>query len=95
MRRPTKTGNTNARGSAAQRRELKAWMLQQFGDGTTAPCAFCGQPLTADTMTKDRHPIPARAGGRYTRDNVRPACLSCNASHGARQAAAERKATAA
>lgn len=84
------TTNRNARGSAASRRALKAWMLTEFGDGVTAPCSFCGATLTAETMTKDRHPVAGRHGGKYERGNVRPACMSCNASEGARQAALER-----
>lgn len=84
------TTNRNERGSASSRRALKRWMLDTFGDGVTAPCSFCGRPLTAETMSKDRYPIPGRKGGRYVRGNVRPACLSCNASEGARQAAIER-----
>ena len=46
--------------------------------------------LTAQTMTKDRYPIPGRRGGRYVRNNVRPACGPCNSSHGALEAAQER-----
>lgn len=84
------TTNRNERGSAASRRALKVWMLDTFGDGATAPCSFCGAALTLETMTKDRHPIPGRKGGKYVRGNVRPACLSCNAREGAAQAALER-----
>jgi len=86
------TSNTNARGSSYQRRALTQWMLNTFGDGETAQCAFDGCPtiLTAQTMTKDRYPIPGRRGGRYVHGNVRPACMTHNASHGAREAAEER-----
>lgn len=84
------TTNRNERGSAKDRRALKAWMLAQFGDGYTAPCAFCGIELDWHTMTKDRYPKPGRKGGRYIKGNVRPACLSCNAVEGAVQAALER-----
>lgn len=85
------TSNTNARGSAAARRRLTQWMLDTFGDGTTCLCSFgCGTVLTAATLTKDRHPIPGRKGGRYVRGNVRPACGPCNSHHGAVEAARER-----
>lgn len=84
------TTNRNERGNAKFRRELKTWMLGVFGDGLTAPCCFCGKALFYSQITKDRFPIPGRRGGKYVKGNVRPACLSCNASEGARQAAIER-----
>ncbi len=91
VRRVTKTGNGNLRGGAAQRRELKVWMLAEFGDGVTAPCSFgCGRELFYSEITKDRYPIPGRKGGKYIKGNVRPACMSCNARHGAKEAALER-----
>lgn len=86
------TSNTNDRGSAAARRALKCWMLATFGDGITAPCAFCGRPLLYSELTKDRYPVPGRKGGRYVRGNVRPACMACNASEGSRQMHLERAA---
>lgn len=66
------------RGSAEDRRRRKRYLLDTYGDGFTAPCAFCKTPLLASTMTVDRFPIPGRKGGRYTRDNIRPACGGCN-----------------
>ncbi len=84
------TTNRNERGNAADRRALKVWMLAEFGDGISAPCAFCGVELLYSQITKDRHPIPGRKRGRYVRGNVRPACMSCNAREGAREAALER-----
>lgn len=65
-------------------------MLAEFGDGISVTCSFCPRVLVWSTMTKDRFPIPGRKGGKYAKGNVRPACLSCNASEGARQAAIER-----
>lgn len=60
-------------------------MLVAFGDGTTCPCSFddCDVMLTYETLTVDRWPIPGCKGGRYVRDNVRPACSFCNSSDGA------------
>lgn len=84
------TTNRNERGSAKSRRELKTWMLAEFGDGISVLCAFCQRALLYSTMTKDRFPVPGRRGGRYVKGNVRPACLSCNASEGARQGAIDR-----
>jgi hypothetical protein len=90
-RRATKTGNKNQRPNSQIGRELKVWMLAEFGDGITVPCSFgCGRQLFFSEITKDRYPVPGRKGGRYTKDNIRPACMSCNAREGARQAALER-----
>lgn len=72
------------RGSAEDRRRRKTYLLNTYGNGFTAPCAFCRAELTFSTMTVDRFPIPGRQGGRYTRDNIRPACLGCNSEDGAR-----------
>lgn len=41
-------------------------------------CYKCGVLLNEKTLTVDRVKPRAR-GGRYTRDNIRPACLPCNA----------------
>jgi hypothetical protein len=91
MRRATKTGNKNQRPNSYAGRALKVWMLAEFGDGLTVPCSFgCGRQLFYSEITKDRFPIPGRKGGKYAKGNVRPACMSCNAREGARQAALER-----
>ena len=42
-----------------------------------ACCAYCGNPDSA--LQKDCV-LPISRGGRYTLDNVVPACRSCNAS---------------
>lgn len=45
-------------------------------------CYRCGQLLTVDTVTVDRI-RPGCQGGTYRRDNIRPACGTCNSSTGA------------
>ncbi|GAA3957957.1 HNH endonuclease signature motif containing protein [Gordonia caeni] len=40
-------------------------------------CAYCGQP---DEAPQKDCILPISRGGRYTVDNVVPACRSCNAS---------------
>jgi hypothetical protein len=75
------TSNTNTRGSAASRRRRREWLLETFGDGTSAPCFFCGAELTVATLTVDRI-VPGCLGGRYVRGNIRPACIGCNAVDG-------------
>lgn len=42
-------------------------------------CAYCGDP--AEALQRDCV-LPLSRGGRYTVDNVVPACRSCNASKG-------------
>lgn len=52
------------------------------GDGEPAcRCYRCGVLLTVDTVSVDRI-IPGCMGGTYRRDNIRPACLTCNSSTG-------------
>ena len=71
------TSNTNDRGSAANRRARKQWLLDTFGDGTNVPCYDCHTPLTFETLTVDRI-LPGCLGGTYVRGNIRPACSPCN-----------------
>jgi hypothetical protein len=83
------TTNRNARGSAADRRARKVWLLTTFGNGTTAPCSLrvssnCQGIVTAATVTVDRYPVPGCEGGTYARGNIRPACSPCNEYDGAR-----------
>ncbi|QXJ40726.1 HNH endonuclease [Curtobacterium phage Parvaparticeps] len=79
------SSNSDSRGSAASRRARKQWLLDEFGDGTTAPCAFgCGVHVNFQTITVDRFPIPGAQGGRYVRGNIRPACEPCNREDGYR-----------
>lgn len=75
------TSNGNVRGNSQERRKRRSWLLTTFGDGETAPCAFCGIQLTNETLTVDRI-TPGCDGGRYTRDNIRPACFRCNSTLG-------------
>ena len=47
----------------------------------TCRCYRCGELLTVDTVTVDRI-IPGCQGGTYRRNNIRPACGTCNSSTG-------------
>jgi hypothetical protein len=83
------TTNRNARGGSAQRRLRKAWLLAQpqfDGDGTSAACQIglpgCAGRVTFETLWVDCYPLMRRDGGTYRRDNIRPACASCNMRHG-------------
>lgn len=82
-RRARGTSNGNSRGGSRERRVRKAWLLREFGDGVKAPCSFCTEPVTMETISVDRWPIPGCDGGTYARGNIRPACRTCNSSHGA------------
>lgn len=80
--RPRGTTNRNDRGNSEDRRRRRAYLLSAFGDGVTCPCARCGASLTEETITVDRI-IPGALDGRYTRDNIRAMCATCNSETGA------------
>ena len=50
------------------------WAALRAAWGGCAYCGDAGAPLQRDCM------LPISRGGRYTLDNVAPACGSCNAS---------------
>ena len=43
-------------------------------------CAYCGAQASADAVLQRDCVLPISRGGRYTLENVVPACRSCNAS---------------
>lgn len=69
-----KRNGGDKRGSSADRRRRKTWMLAYYGDGTHVDCVHCGRELTFTTVEADRI-IP---GGSYARVNVQPSCAPCN-----------------
>ncbi len=77
--------NRSRKATAARRRKRRMARVehdlsdQQWSALTEAwgGCAYCGatdQPLQRDCI------MPISRGGRYTLDNIAPACRSCNAS---------------
>lgn len=55
-----------------------------FGKGIPAcRCYRCGELLTVESVTVDRI-VPGCKGGTYRRNNIRPACGSCNSETGGR-----------
>lgn len=64
-----------------KKRGLRAWVLQEFGNGNVAPCAGCGRLLNNANLTLDRFPVPGKFGGTYRRGNLRPQCARCNNTH--------------
>lgn len=76
------TTNRNARGSSADRRRRREWLVEMYGKGGRVLCwRGCGTWLTAQTVWVDRL-IPGCRGGTYRRENIRPACGPCNMSWG-------------
>jgi hypothetical protein len=90
------TTNRNDRGSSKDRAARRQFLLVTFGDGATAPCLAeqhhpeCSGSVTEDTISADRWPIPGCDGGRYTRDNIRPVSILCNALQGGLMQAARK-----
>lgn len=80
------SSNSNNRGSAADRRARKVWLLLMFNPELgpdKAMCAYeCGTILTLETVTVDRFPLRGADGGSYRRGNIRPACGDCNNADG-------------
>lgn len=91
------TSNGNDRGSTTARRARRAWMMQTYASDVPgyARCFRCGillynpddapqfaeylhwvRPLTIDRI------IPGCNGGSYRRNNIRPACGTCNSETG-------------
>lgn len=85
------TTNKYVSGNSRDRRARRAWLVAVFGWPTLGIvlCWRCGVPLLQDedpdapgqAVTVDRI-VPGCRGGRYTRDNIRPACAPCNTSTG-------------
>jgi hypothetical protein len=64
------------RGNSYDRHAREQKLLNEFGDGKTARCVYCGKPLTASTITQDK--IYPENGYRYS--NIVPACAKDNES---------------
>jgi hypothetical protein len=79
---PRRKGGPDLRGSSADRRRRKSWLLRTFGDGTSVPCNWCGKRLTRSRLEADRYPVAGKDGGTYRRENIVPACRKCNGGRG-------------
>lgn len=88
------TSNGNDRGSAADRRRRRAWLMECYASNVPGytRCYRCGfllfnpdAPPEDDSfglpLTVDRI-IPGCRGGTYRRTNIRPACGPCNSETG-------------
>ncbi len=54
-------------------------ILQQFGNA----CAYCRRPFGIRLKATMDHVLPLSLGGLHTKENVVPACRSCNSRKGA------------
>lgn len=81
----------DSRGNSRTRRARRLFMIERFGycyGGIRwIKCFHCPQRFRADSKLwqVDRYPKPGHLGGRYTRDNVVPACHRCNGGQSWRQ----------
>lgn len=66
---------------SVRKHNLRRWILDTAGDGSTVPCAGCNQELALEAITLDHYPVLRRHGGTLRRGNVRPMCAECNHSH--------------
>lgn len=64
------------RGSATRIKLSKAERRQIF-EKTHGHCAYCGQEISFEEMQVD-HVEPLRKGGADAKENMLPACRSCN-----------------
>ncbi|MGD9749542.1 MAG: HNH endonuclease [Acidimicrobiia bacterium] len=80
-RRPSRTRSARAARKRQRRMDRvehdltdAQWLALQAAWGGCAYCGATGAPLQRDCV------LPISRGGRYTLDNVVPACRSCNTS---------------
>lgn len=69
------------RGSSADRRARRSWLVSTFGDGKKCKCVHCGKTVFPEREPKveaDRI-VPGSKGGTYARPNLQPSCRRCNA----------------
>lgn len=73
------TTNGNHRGNTKDRARRKAYLLRAYASDVPGHCRCyrCGTLLSAATITVDRI-VPGARGGKYVRNNIRPACGKCN-----------------
>lgn len=77
------TSNSNDRGNSRDRLRRRVWLMKAWASDIPAHvrCYRCGVPLSIAIVTVDRIK-PGVKGGRYVRNNIRPACSFCNSATG-------------
>jgi hypothetical protein len=73
----SKRAGGDDRPGSKQRKANRQALLNDFGDGTKAPCVCCGRNVTASTMSLDRI-VPGSDGGTYKQGNLVPMDYDCN-----------------
>ncbi len=71
----------NLVGNTKDRAKRRAALLQEFGDGKTCPCIYCGLVIGEGTLEQDKI-LTTGQGGRYRLPNLVPSCSSCNKQRG-------------
>jgi hypothetical protein len=65
------------RPGSQRRKVLRQQLMDEYGDGTKAPCIACGRNVTATTVSLERLK-PGADGGRYVLANLAPMDYDCN-----------------
>lgn len=67
----------NLVGNSTDRKKRRQKLYDEFGDGSTCPCIYCGIRVGEGTLEQDKILTTAQ-GGRYRMPNLVPSCSSCN-----------------
>lgn len=71
----------NLVGNSTDRARRRQQLLNEFGDGKSCPCVYCGLKIKDGTLEQDKIYTTAE-GGKYRTSNLVPACGSCNKHRG-------------
>lgn len=68
-------------GNVYDRRKRRTALLEEFGDGKTCPCVYCGIKIGEGSLEQDKIMTTAQ-GGKYQTPNLLPSCSDCNKRRG-------------
>jgi SPP1 gp7 family putative phage head morphogenesis protein len=71
----------NIVGNTTDRAKRRQHLYDEFGDGKTCPCIYCGVKVGEGTLEQDKIYTTAD-GGKYNTKNVIPSCSECNKKRG-------------
>jgi SPP1 gp7 family putative phage head morphogenesis protein len=71
----------NIVGNTKDRAKRRQHLYDEFGDGSTCPCIYCGIKVGEGTLEQDKIYTTAE-GGKYNTKNVVPSCGECNKKRG-------------
>lgn len=71
----------NLVGNTKDRAKRRQHLYDEFGDGKTCPCIYCGIKVGEGTLEQDKIYTTAE-GGKYNTKNVVPSCSECNKKRG-------------